>query len=79
MEGSEKFNDIMKHHYNRNSNKKNVKTSLFQIVQKQNRCELKRPRSPENLPSVSKYLKTQVREEVLSTPATSRDIQSTYL
>ncbi len=48
MEGSKKFNDIMKHHHNRNSNKKNVTTSLIQIIQKQNRCELKRPRSTEN-------------------------------
>ncbi len=56
MEGSEKFNDLMKHHYNRNSNKKNIPKSLYQIIQKQNRCELKRPTASGGQQSKSKYL-----------------------
>jgi len=38
-EGSEKLNDTLKTFYNRSSTKKNVKKSLFQIMEKQNRCE----------------------------------------
>jgi len=71
MKGSEKFNNIIKHHYNRNSNRKNVSASLLQLIQKQNRYELRRPRSSESLPSVSKYLKTQVREDIITTTSTS--------
>jgi hypothetical protein len=74
MEGSEKFNDIMKHHYDRNSNKKNVVKSLHQIIQKQNRCELKRSSPSENQQSRSKYLKTPVRGEGSITASTTTDI-----
>jgi hypothetical protein len=70
MEGSEKFNWIMKHHYNRNSNKKNVTKSLYQIIHKQTRCELKRP-ADDIFQSKSKFLKTGVREEELR-PSTDR-------
>jgi len=38
-EGSEKLNDTLKTFYNRSSTKKNVKKSLLQIMEKQNRCE----------------------------------------
>jgi len=38
-EGSEKLNETLKTFYNRSSTKKDVKKSLFQIMEKQNRCE----------------------------------------
>jgi hypothetical protein len=38
-EGAEKLNDTLKTFYNRSSTKKNIKKSLLQIIEKQNRCE----------------------------------------
>jgi len=38
-EGSEKLNETLRTFYNRSSTKKDVKKSLFQIMEKQNRCE----------------------------------------
>jgi hypothetical protein len=46
MEGAEKFNDIIKQHYTRNTNKKSIKKSMFQTFEKQGRCEINRLKRP---------------------------------
>jgi hypothetical protein len=39
MEGAEKLNHTIKTFYHKSSSKIDVTTSLFQIIEKQNRCE----------------------------------------
>ena len=61
MEGSEKLNDTIKKHYSRNTNKQKPGASLFQTMEKQNRCELNRLKRPYtsnyDLVKISKYRK----------------------